>query len=133
MTDPFLGRWKLNPRDNQYEYGFAPQKGRYTMTWEDDHYLVKMAWINAEGKEVQMSYTTIPDGQPHSMEAAGDLVTTRVDERTLDSEVIINGEVVAFARRVLSPDGQRMTVTQSGMTPDGTPYSNLSVYDRIIE
>jgi len=33
-------------------------------------------------------------------------------------------------RRALAPDGTSITFTQSGTTPDGRPFKNVSVYYR---
>ena len=41
----------------------------------------------------------------------------------------VDGEVVAPE---LSPDGRTMTITQSGLRPDGTSFKNSSVYRRKI-
>ena len=136
MTDDaFLGHWEMDPAENRYEAGQPPLAGSYTIEPEGHAYLFKMAWTNAEGQPFQMEYRTTPDGvaYPYENSAVADTIkTTRVDEFTLDTETTKDGKVIATGRRVLSPDGQTMTITQSGLRPDGTAFTNLSLYRRQI-
>jgi len=125
----------MDPAENRYEAGQPPRSGSYTIEPEGDAYLFTMAWINAEGQPFEMEYRTTPNGiaYPYENPAVADTVrTTRVDTYTLDTETTKDGKVIATGRRVLSPDGQSMTITQSGSGPDGTAFTNLSVYRRKI-
>lgn len=129
----FLGFWVMDTTQNEYEVGTPPQFGSYLIEDEGDAYKFTMAWTASDGQSFQMEYRTIPDGQEHPFENPAQvdaLRTTRVDERTLDSESIKNGVVIAHGRRVLSEDGQTMFITQSGNRPDGTRFENRSVYYR---
>lgn len=132
--DPFLGTWELDPTRNQYEIGTPPQQGTYIIaTAPNGGYHVTMAWISADGQQMQASYASIPDGNDYPFaesSAIDSLCTTRVDDHTLDTVTKKDGEIVAVGHRELSPDGQQMTITQSGMAPDGTPFANVSVYNR---
>ena len=133
--DRFLGTWEMQPTQNNYQLGDPPVNGTYTIAENPDGegYLVTMAWTTLDGRDVEMSYTAVPDGVDHPYEnpAVADTVSmTRVDENTLDSDAKIGDKVTAYARRVLSADGQTMTVTQSGPTPDGGWFENVSVYVR---
>jgi hypothetical protein len=80
-----------------------------------------------------MSFAGIPDGEAHPYDdpSVADTITTRlVDARTLETVAGLDGCVVAVGRRVLSDDGRRMTIAQSGATPAGAPFANVSVYER---
>lgn len=136
MTDDaFLGHWAMDPAENRYEAGQPPLSGSYTIDLEGDVYLFKMASTNAEGQPFEMEYRTTPDGvaYPYENPAVADTIkTTRVDAVTLDTETTKDGKVIATGRRVLSPDGRKMTITQSGFRPDGTAFTNLSTYRRAI-
>ena len=80
-------------------------------------------YVDGSGESKQLEYTVpFQDG-----EGAGACL---VDASTLDTTVRQAGRVVAHARRVLSADGRTMTITQSGTTPDGQPFANVSVYAR---
>jgi predicted component of type VI protein secretion system len=56
---------------------------------------------------------------------------TGVDDLTLDSETFKRGNRIAHARRELLEDGRVMRITQSGRTPDGMDFSNVSYYHRL--
>lgn len=131
MSDAFLGLWVMDAAKNDYEAGTPPLSGSYRIEDEGGSYKFTMTWTAANGESYQMDYRTIPDGQAHPFEnpAQVDAIrTTRVDERTLDTESIKGDAVIAYGRRVLSADGQTMFITQSGNRPDGTRFENRSVY-----
>jgi hypothetical protein len=131
--DPFVGQWLLDPPQSRYELGEPPASGRYHIQPDGDGYLVTMEWETPEGERHKASYRSVPDGidYPYENPAVAETVSmTRVDERTLDSTSKKGGQIIAHARRVLSLDGRTMTVTQSGLTPDGTRFANLSVYKK---
>lgn len=135
MTDDlFVGEWEMDPASNQYEWGTPPQAGRYLIAPVDAGYLITMHWTTADGQAREMAYSGIPDGEwyPVADNPAVDAMSmTRVDERTLVTDARLGVRIVATGRRLLSQDGQSMTIHQSGMRPDGKPYTNTSVYRRI--
>ena len=90
-------------------------------------------WLDADGESYQVSFYGIPNGQEYAYEnpeIADTLATTLVNAHTLDTTIKKNRRVLAHARRVLSADGQTMTITQSGINDKGTWFNNTSVYMR---
>ena len=131
--DPFLGTWELIPDQSRYEFGRPPASGTYRITANETGYSFIIHWTTADGQPMNAAYDAIPDGQQHPYEntAVADAVSlTRVSEQQLDSASFKAGRQIAHASRVLSADGQTMTITQSGRMPDGTPFSNHSLYRR---
>ncbi len=135
MTDAFLGTWELDASKNQYDLGDPPQSGLYIIEQQGEGYLVTMKWTNTAGESKEMAYEGVPDGKTYPTEAPGvdSMSMTRVDDHTLDSAAMVGETVIALARRVLSEDGNTMTVTQRGKTPDGGEFANVSVYTRVTE
>lgn len=136
VNDPFVGIWILDPAHNQYQFGTPPQQGTYTIQATSNSYHIIMEWTGADGQPMQAAYDSIPDGQDHPFEgsvAVDALCTTRVDEYTLDTVSKKDGKILASGRRVLSKNQQQMTVTQSGLTPDGAEFRNISVYFRSMD
>lgn len=133
-SDPFVGTWKLEPEQSRYQFGTPPQSGTYRIEPEGSGYRITMDWVDAQGKEFHQSYTATPDGMQHAYEnpqVAEFVSMTRFDDRTLDSASFKGGERIVYAVRVLSPDLQTMTVTQSGTTPlGGVQFENRAVYVR---
>jgi hypothetical protein len=131
--DPFLGLWQLIPEKSVYEHGEPPIGGNYTIEIQGDGYLIHMQWETFYGAWSEMSYTAVPDGQDHHYDdpvVADSISMTRIDEHTLDSDAKKGDSVVAHARRTLSDDLREMTVVQSGISPEGDTFRNLSVYRR---
>jgi hypothetical protein len=129
----FIGTWVLRPEKSRYELGQPPQTGSYTIEEDGDGLTITMDWVAADGKAYHQVYRGIPDGKsyPYDENPAVDAFSmTAVDARTLDTEATKDAQVVSYARRVLSEDGQIMTVTMSGNTPQGTAYTNLAIYER---
>lgn len=131
--DAFLGTWVLQPAQSQYAFGQPPKTGTYQVSALGHQYRMDIHWTDASDNPFETAYQSTPDGVVYPFEgspAVDAVCTTRVDERTLDS-VSYKGDVeVAHARRVLSEDGQSMTVTQSGITPQGNTFHNISVYKK---
>ena len=71
-------------------------------------------------------------GEAHPTEAAyaDALVTTRVDERRLDTQAMKAGEVGHHVVRILSGDSKAMAITQTGPDGSGREFPNVSVYRR---
>jgi hypothetical protein len=129
--EPFLGAWELDAAHAQYQVGAPPPRGTYQIVREGDTYAFVMDWTDAAGQDFHMVYYSVPDGIAHSFEgsAAVDAILTRVpDAHVLETLSLKNGETVAHAQRVLSPDGLVMTITQMGKLPDGTIFANVAPY-----
>ncbi|MCI0709770.1 MAG: hypothetical protein L0154_06360 [Chloroflexi bacterium] len=135
MADLFVGKWQL--READYESGQPPREAAYIIEHDHNGYCVKMDWLTDDGEHIRAEYFAIPDGEQYPVDnpAAVDntMSMVRIDEKTLDSTVKQNGDVVAHARRVLSKDGNIMTITQSTSTLDGNTFQNVSVYVRVPE
>ncbi len=131
--DLFVGLWELDPSQSNYQVGDAPKSGTYRISKHEGGYLITMAWTDAQGRNREMAYEGTPDGIQYPLEnsiIADGMSMTRVDEYTLDSATYKGRDQIAHARRELSEDGNVMTVTQSGKTPDGKDFANIAVYNR---
>ncbi len=131
--DPFFGTWHLDPAYSDYQFGLAPLNGTYELRAEGAGFQVSMRWTGADGHAHHLAYSLLPDGQPHPYaggSAVDTVVSVFVDDRRLDSTALKDGQVVNHASRVLSADGRRLTIVQSGADGQGRPYRNLSIYVR---
>jgi hypothetical protein len=131
----FLGVWELDPAQAAYELGAPPARGRYALSYAGPHLHFDIDWTTASGQEMSTTVDAIPDGQDHpyadNPTFADTINYTLVDSQTLDSTAKLRGQITGYARRVLAPDGQSMTITQSGHGPDGRAYANRAVYRRV--
>ncbi|HEX8697171.1 MAG TPA: hypothetical protein VF746_32425 [Longimicrobium sp.] len=132
-VNAFVGTWRLRPEASRYEHGQPPREAVYRIEREGEWLLFAARWTGADGRRLEMSFAGVADGEPHPYddpEVADTLTVRLADARTLDTIAAKDGREVAFGRRVLSEDGRVLTVTQSGTRPDGSPFVNVSVYDR---
>lgn len=136
FQDLFVGLWTLDPSQSKYEFGLAPQRGSYLIEPNGAGLTFIAQWITADGDSYEISFYGIPDGQEYAYEKpeiADTLATTLVNAHTLDTIIKKNRRVLAHTRRVLSADGQAMTITQSGINDKGTWFNNISVYLKTVE
>jgi len=135
MTDLYLGNWLLIPELSLYQAGDPPAAGKYSIERDGDGELrLRVDWL--PGKDAAWLNTSFggpADGTPQSLEGppgGPDAFTlTRVDERTLDSAALRNGETIAYARRVASSDGKLLAVVQEARAGDQL-IRNFQVYRR---
>lgn len=133
--DLFIGRWEMDPAANEYEFGAPPVKGLYIIEPQGAGYLVTMQWTSVDGKEHEMAYEGIADGEWYPVPATPGLTMSmsRDGARTLISEAKSGDVSVAYGRRELDEVGDTMTIYQSGTSPDGKAYTNKSIYTRLNE
>lgn len=135
-TDLYLGTWDLIPELALYEYGPKPAACVYEIQCVEGRVQARLTWTTETGEEQSASFGGPADGTPQPMpegtpKGGPDAFTlTRVDERTLESSALWDGEVVATARRVASADGKLLAILQVGPRPEGVRFRNFQVYRR---
>lgn len=131
----FVGKWRLDPAQSRYEFGQPPKEGTYTIIFDGHRLHFIMDWKNQSDQAFQQVVEGIPDGIEYpydgNPEFADSICYALIDKFTLDSTAKKEGRVVGYARRTLEPDGSTMKIIQSGTTPEGQPFSNLSIYQRV--
>ena len=141
--DRFLGTWTLLTELSLYETGTPPASGTYTISEPTAGVLtLHVAWrMEPEGDLRVTSFGGPCDGTPQPLpmppgvttRSAGipdALTLTRVDASTLDSAALVEGRVVAYARRVVSRDGTLLAVAQDAIGGEGNRARNFHVYRR---
>ena len=58
------------------------------------------------------------------------VVLQRIDLYTVEGENRQAGKVIRRFRRVVSPDGKTLTVTETGTDVNGIVSENVAIYDR---
>ena len=129
----FIGLWIFDPTRCRYKVGLPPKSGEYRIEPVDESLQFTASWVAADDTVHKISFCGVPDGQAHPYEdvaLADVLITTLVDPHTLDTIIKKNDKTLAHARRVLSEDGRKLTVTQYGRNEQGEWYRNLATYWR---
>jgi hypothetical protein len=118
--DRFAGIWERNPIRSL-------GNSLSTLTFE----LLEGGTLRFRADQVE--YSAPPDAHTHKVIGtivADSVSLKRINSRTLEEVWKDSGEAVATVLRVLSEDGNNMTATATGITPQGERFENVYVYRR---
>lgn len=136
-NNAFLGSWVMDVAASEYGGRPSPLKATYVIRPNPDApgYTFDMAWITDDNRPMTATFDGVPNGEriPYGDPAKGGMIAlVRVNDRQLDSYSYAGDAVIAQASRVLSADGNTMTVTQWGMGigVGDPPLRSVSIYRR---
>jgi hypothetical protein len=87
--------------------------------------------IDVEGKSQSIDLPATPDGKNYPITGLGQADTvmlTPLTDRTAEAKLKYGDVVIGTARRELSPDGNTLTITYTGIDREGGQVSNIAVY-----
>jgi hypothetical protein len=130
----FVGTWKLNVDRSKFEPG--PAMLFATVLIESSGKGLKTTASNADGKGVasDLMFDSPLDGtsSPVSGSPVMDMISLqRMDDHTIAATATKEGKLVYADRRVVSADGQTLTITRDGTTPDGKKYRSTIILERL--
>ena len=131
-ADAVVGTWKLNVAKSKFS-GAAPNGATRVYAESTDGTTLDQKIVAADGKEMSMHTTIKYDGKDHPVSGNpdGDSVAAKViDARTTDFKIKKNGKVVGTVHRVVSADGNTLTVHNTGTHTDGKAYDDTLVFDK---
>jgi hypothetical protein len=130
---PWFGTWKLNLEQSTYNSGSAPYR-RSTFTMKptaDGGVEVIYDMVGVRGGLTHLEWTGKIDGRDYDVQGVEEYITyaySRVDDRTLQIILKVDGNPVASSRVVLSTDGRSLTTTTSGTGAQGQKVTSVTVY-----
>jgi hypothetical protein len=132
----FLAAWQLFPEKGNYEFGERPKSGIYKIetTGENKELMVSHNWVTLENQAFSSQYRVIADGQlnefedPHLAEKAQ---VTFGDSISFEIHFYKQGQAVLHVVHEIMPNGY-LKITQQGIQPDGTSYTNSETYHKQI-
>ena len=133
-TDPFLGKWILNPQQSKYPVGTCPKRMVIEMESHGSgiHYRSETTYAN--GASARSEYTAAYDGKSALvMGNRGILLPVflkRPNSHTVIASYTKALQIVATSRRVVSKDGHHMTITTISKDRSGRNVTIVGVYDR---
>jgi len=130
--DPQLGTWKLDEATSKISSG-SPKFTTVINQKLGANVKVTLDGVAGDGKPLHNQWTGKFDGKdyPVTGDPNSDMRSyARVDDRTLAVTVKKDGKVLASGRLIVSPDGKRRTVIESGTDAKGAKYSITTYYDR---
>lgn len=126
-----MGKWVLDPEFAEYEVGQPPRSGTYLIEAADEQLRFTIDWVAADGGQHHLVILATPDGHEYPYDdpqVADAIIYTRIDEYTLDSATKKDGAITNYTRRMVNPAGDLMQIEQSGALPDGSAFTNRSLY-----
>lgn len=133
-TDPFVGRWVLNPRLSKYPSGTCPRRMVIEMESSGDgvHYRSDATYAN--GVTAHSEYTADYNGK-QSLVIGNRGLLLPVSLKRSNSRLVLASytkglQVVATSRRVVSNDGQRMTITTISKERTGAEVMTVGMYEK---
>jgi hypothetical protein len=130
--DALVGTWKLNVAKSKYDPGSPRRSGvsKYASSGANSLKFIQDV-VSATGEKTHNEGSIAFDGKEHPMQAAGTAETNRrIDARTTERTRTMNGKLVNYLLRVVSPDGKTLAVKQVGIDASGKPLSTIEVYDK---
>ena len=123
-----LGTWRLDLSRSKYVPGPAPRNETRTYARDKEGVKGTIQRQYADGREETIEYRSDFDQEmPVSGTEAYDAITLkRIDARTAEATLSHAGRVFGKARRIISEDGQTLTITLERESPDFT--RNVAVY-----
>jgi len=127
-----LGTWKLNLAKSTYRIGPRPQSQTRTYVPQGDGVKASIVTTYADGRRRTVGYVANYDSLEYALTGLPDADTIalkKVAPRTAEAVLSHAGKLIATARRVISEDGQMMTITYKGML-QGDQVDYTAVYDK---
>ena len=132
-TDPAAGTWELNLAKSKFSPGPPPKS--LTRTYEVIGAGVKYTakGIDANGKPTLVQFTAKYDSKDYPVTGSPDFDTIslkRLDASKSEATLKKAGKVVQTTTRVVSKDGETLTLTVKGMNAEGQTVNDVLVFDK---
>jgi hypothetical protein len=133
-TDPFVGKWVLNVQRSKYPAGACPKRMIIEMNTVGRGIHYRSDAIYENGSETRAEYTAEYNGKQaivmgtHAMLLP--VFLKRIDSRTVVASYTKTLQVVARSRRIVSTDGQLMTITTTSKDKSGKNVTTIGLYER---
>ncbi|ADV83605.1 hypothetical protein [Terriglobus saanensis] len=133
-ADPFLGKWNLDIKRSKYPAPYCPARMTIEMTSAPNGVHYHSETHLANGASFSADYVAHYDDHP-TMVAGAKGVLLPVSLHRESSNVVIaryvSGlETRATSRRIVSADGNTMTVTTTSRDGSGNEFTNVGVYKK---
>jgi len=129
--DLVLGAWELDLSRSMFSPGPPPRSE--IRSYEEGHEGIKaeILTVNADGTKTHMEYTASFNviAAVTGSQQTDEIRMRRVDPYTAESNLSYGGKAVGVASRVVSKDGQTLTITLDRTAP--TMVHNVEVFKRV--
>lgn len=130
---PFWGTWNQNLTKSS-ERSESPYKRVISRIepWEDG-LRVTYDMVGKRGGVTHLEWTGKFDGRDYPMQGVDNVLTNayrRIDDRTYEIVIKVEGNLRATARVVVSPDGNTLQVATETRTASGQTVTTTAIYER---
>lgn len=134
QLEPWIGTWTLNLSKSNSATA-SPQYRRVTTRLESvpDGLKVTYEMVGIRGGVTRMEWTGRFDGKDYPMQGLDYVMTNayrRIDDRSYEIVVKVDGSITSTARVSVSPDGKALTVITEGKTASGQIANTTAIYER---
>jgi hypothetical protein len=133
-TDPFVGRWVLNPQHSKYPAGTCPKSMIIEMESVGKGVRYSSDTTYANGSTTHAQYAADYDGKQSLVTGSRGMLLPVFLKRPNSHTVIASYtkalQIVATSRRVVSKDGQRMTITTISKNQLGKDVTTVGLYEK---
>lgn len=130
--DPILGTWTLDVAQSKYRPGPPPRSERRVYDARPDGLRVTITRVESDGHPTSIDYTADYNSTEYPVSGSGEVTTIalrRVDVYTAEATLTHAGKQMGTARRVVSKDGNTLTISLEGTDSRGR-FNNIAVYTR---
>lgn len=126
------GNWELIPELSFYEQGEPPLSCKYVISVDGLEVAFDLSWVQVDGQAMNIAFGGTADSIPRKVEnpEGVEVSYTLVSDDVLESRMFVNGAEMAYAKRVVSPDGKLMSVLQVNTDAQGKKLRITQVYQR---
>ncbi len=132
--DPFLGKWKLDVGQSRYPPRACPKSMEIEMRPAEGGVWYHSDATYGNGGEIHAQYTAGYDGKEVLVSGTRGLLLPvslkRVNPRIVVATYSRGMQVVATSKRMVSPDGRRMTITTTSVDASGKRSTTVGVFRR---
>jgi hypothetical protein len=133
--DPFIGKWQLDRAKSKYESGTVPESMTITMEASEQGVRYHSETTFSNGRHSTTEYTANYDERLTTVQQDGGLSAPvslkRIDANTIEAVYERGFKTIATSTRVVSGDGQTMTVTTLEPTKEERTITSTSVFHRL--
>ena len=132
---PWIGTWQLNAARSTARSTPSPYK-RVVLRIEpaaDDGLVVVYDMVGTRGGVTHVEWSGQFDGRDYPVQGMDYVLTNayrRLDDRSYEIVIKVDGQPAATAVAVVSPDGRTLTVTTAERGPGGQTANTTAVYER---
>src|SRR5262245_37131250 len=131
--EPWFGTWKLNIAKSTADRDARFKSATSKIEPSQDGLTVIYDLVGTRGGVTHMEWMGKFDGKDYPVQGVDYVLThayTRLNDRSYQITIKIDGVVTAIAKVEVSPDGKTLTTLTDGKNSRGNDVSTIAVYEK---